>query len=151
MPAKFFTLITGASEGLGKSFAIECAKRKMNLALVALPGSGLDRLADFICRNFGAEVLIFEKDLTLNSSCQELFDELALKKVRLNILINNVGMGNTHLFTEGSADFYEKQIRLNVMATTLITYLFLAKHKKNTSSYILNVGSLASFFYLPKK
>ena len=33
-----YTLITGASEGLGKALAIECAGRNMNLILVALPG-----------------------------------------------------------------------------------------------------------------
>ncbi len=151
MPAKLFTLITGASEGLGRSFAIECAQRNMNLVLVALSGSGLDQLADFIYRNLGVEVLIFEKDLTLDNSCQQLFADLAVRKVQLNMLINNAGMGNTHLFAEGSASFYEKQIRLNVLATTLITHLFLANYRKNTPSYILNVSSIASFFYLPQK
>jgi short-subunit dehydrogenase len=60
-------------------------------------------------------------------------------------------MGNTGLFDEGSPEFYEKQIRLNVLATTVITHLFIKNLKAETPAYILNVGSLASFFYLPKK
>ena len=55
------------------------------------------------------------------------------------------------LFEEGSPGFYEKQIKLNVLATTLITRLFLSTLQCHDHSYILNVGSLASFFYLPKK
>src|SRR5690606_5513154 len=64
---------------------------------------------------------------------------------------NNAGIGNTLQFGEGCPLFYEKQIKLNVLATTLITKLFLDTLRQNTNSYILNVGSMASFFYLPKK
>ena len=49
---KFYTLITGASDGFGKALAIECARRKMNLVLVALPGPELLNLARLIQKNF---------------------------------------------------------------------------------------------------
>ena len=54
---KNYTLITGASEGLGKALAIECARRKMNLVLVALPGRELYDLADFIRRYYNVDVM----------------------------------------------------------------------------------------------
>src|SRR5215813_3611912 len=60
---KPYTLITGASDGFGKALAIECARKKMNLALVALPGPELSNLACFIRRNFFVDVVVFEKDL----------------------------------------------------------------------------------------
>lgn len=146
-----YTIITGASEGLGKSFAIECAGRQMNLILVSLPSSGLTELAIFIRRNFKVSVITFEKDLSVSGACYELFPEIEKLGVATNMLINNAGMGNTGLFDEGSPEFYEKQIGLNVVATTVITHLFLKSLKGKMPSYILNVGSLASFFYLPKK
>ena len=65
-----FTLITGASEGFGKALAIECASRKINLVLVALPGPELNNLADFIKRNFGVAVYTIEKDLTNEDNWQ---------------------------------------------------------------------------------
>jgi len=151
MISKHYTIITGASEGLGKSFAIECASRQMNLILVSLPDSGLTELAIFIRRNFKVSVCTFETDLSLSSACYELFLEIERRNLSLNTLINNAGMGNTGFFDEGSPDFYEKQIRLNVLATTVITHLFIKSLKDKTPAYILNVGSLASFFYLPKK
>ena len=151
MISKHYTIITGASEGLGKSFAIECASRQMNLILVSLPDSGLTELAIFIRRNFKVSVCTFETDLSLSSACYDLFLEIERRNLSLNTLINNAGMGNTGFFDEGSPDFYEKQIRLNVLATTVITHLFIKSLKHKTPAYILNVGSLASFFYLPKK
>ena len=54
-------------------------------------------------------------------------------------------------FKEGNIDFYQKQVKLNVMVTTLLTSLFLDMLKANTPSHILNVGSLSCFFYLAKK
>lgn len=151
MPKKMYTLITGASEGLGKAFALECAKRNMNLLLVALPHSGLDELADFIRRNFSVSVYIFEKDLCDPAACHELFFEVQRHGIALRMLINNAGIGSTIPFGEGTVSMFEKQIKLNVLATTIITRLFLDNLERHTPSYILNVGSMASFFFLPKK
>ena len=144
-------MITGASEGFGKALAIECARRKMNLILVALPGPELRSLTNFIKRNYPVDVMIIEKDLCKDEGCMEVYNEIAALNLQVNMLINNAGIGSTALFEEGSINFYEKQIKLNVLATTLITRLFLEMLKRNKHSYILNVGSMASFFYLPKK
>jgi len=149
--SKTYTIITGASEGLGKAFAIECASRQMNLILVSLPNSSLSELSNFIRRNFKVSVIAFEKDLSSLSACYDVFLEIERLKLPTNILINNAGMGSTVLFDEGSPEFYEKQIRLNVLATTVITHLFIKNLPERSPAHILNVGSLASFFYLPKK
>jgi len=146
-----FALITGASEGFGKALALECATRNMNLLLVALPGSGLSNLACFIERNFGVKVLFFEHDLSKKEECLRLFEIIKQKRLQINVLVNNAGMGGTHFFEERDHEYYYKQIELNVVAPTLLTHLFLEILEKNTPSHILNVGSLASFFYLPKK
>ena len=148
---RYYTLITGASEGFGKALALDCARRKMNLVLVALPGVELHDLADFIKLNHDVDVIIIEKDLCKDESCFELFNEVNSLRIQVNILLNNAGIGSTVLFEDGSIKLFEKQIKLNVLATTLITRLFLDMLKRNSPSYILNVGSLASFFPLPKK
>ena len=151
MKSKLYTLITGSSEGLGKAFAIECAQRGMNLILVALPGPELNALATLIKNNYPVEVICIGKDLCRDESCTELFAELTALDLQVNMLINNAGIGGTVLFEQGSPLLYERQIRLNVLATTMITRLFLPLLQQHCCSYILNVGSLASFFHLPKK
>jgi uncharacterized protein len=71
--------------------------------------------------------------------------------LQVNMLINNAGIGGTRFFSEECIEHYERQIRLNVLATTIITRSFLEMLKRNAPSHILNVGSLASFFSLAKK
>ncbi len=148
---KNYSLITGASEGFGKALALDCASRKMNLVLVALPGPELYYLADFIKRNFRVDVIAIEKDLSNEQNCIALFEEVSAMHLRINMLINNAGIGSTMLFSEGSIQMYQKQIKLNIMATTLVTRLFVDTLKKNSPAHILNVGSLSCFFFLAKK
>lgn len=151
MRNKNFALITGASEGFGKAMALECAARDMNLALVALPGSGLTSLSCFIERNYGVDVVFFEHDLSKKEECVHLFEKIKEQKIPVNVLINNAAVGGTHFFEEKDSEYYYRQIELNVIAPTLLTHLFLQTLEKNSPSHILNVGSLASFFFLPKK
>jgi short-subunit dehydrogenase len=150
-PFRCYTIITGASDGFGKALAIECARRGMNLILVALPGPELHHLANFIKKNFFVDVRFFEVDLTIEAECYQLYSKIVKDHLPVNVLVNNAGTGNTQMFTGSSPEFITQQIKLNVLATTLLTRLLVPELKKHTPAYILNVGSLCSFFYLPKK
>ena len=151
MHTKKFALITGASDGFGKALALECAARNINLVLVALPASGLKSLGCYIERNFSVTTYCFEHDLSKKEECYELFNEISRLQIPVKALINNAGMGGTHYFDERDPEFYCRQIELNVVSPTLLTHLFLQTLSQHTPAYILNVSSLASFFYLPKK
>ncbi|MDQ8052624.1 MAG: SDR family NAD(P)-dependent oxidoreductase [Pedobacter sp.] len=144
-------LITGASEGLGKSFAIEMAKKGIDLVLVALPESGLPHLANYLRQNFDCQVFCIEIDLTLPHSAAAVFDRLDVHQLSVNILINNAGLGNWSWFEEKSIDFYRAQIDLNITNTVMLTRLFLHHINKHLPNYILNVGSLGGHFIVPKK
>jgi hypothetical protein len=148
---KPYTLITGASEGLGKALAIECALRGMNLVLVALPGIELYQLSSYIRRRFDVNVYELEMDISQKENCVNLWRELHQKNISINMLINNAGCGGTAFFEESQFELLQKQIEVNVMATVQLTHLFLPELKKYQRSYILNVSSLCVFFYLAKK
>jgi len=148
---KPFALITGASDGFGKSLALDCARRKHNLILVALPGAELYHLAGFITRNFNVEVVCIEADLSNLDDCLKVHNHILQHELQVNILINNAGIGGTHFFEEKDVIDYHKQIQLNVTAPTVLTRLLLDNLKANAPSHVLNVSSLASFFCLPKK
>jgi uncharacterized protein len=151
MKSSYFTLITGASEGLGKFFALECAARNMNLILVSLPGTGLAALSSFIERNFDVKVVYIEADLLYTDSFEMIKGEIERQNLQINMLINNAGLGSTSLFEEQSPDFYDRQIRLNVISTTLLTRCLINNLIRSAPSHVLNVGSLASFFHLQAK
>src|SRR5215510_4664404 len=118
---KFYTVITGASDGFGKALSIECARRNMNLVLVALPGPELPALASFIRKNFLVDVKIFQKDLTNETDCYDLHLQILALGLRVNTLINNAGIGNTGAFSVASPELFKQQIKLNILATTLLT------------------------------
>ncbi|MFN2440888.1 MAG: SDR family NAD(P)-dependent oxidoreductase [Chitinophagaceae bacterium] len=146
-----FALITGASEGLGKYLAIECAVRNINLVLVALPGSRLKQLSQFIIKKYGVHVVCIEKDLSCEAGCAEVFAEVKAQGISIYILINNAGIGGTFFFDQRNTAYYSKVIALNVVAPTVLSRLFLEDLKKSGSSFIMNVSSLAGMFQLPKK
>jgi len=151
MSKKLYTLITGASEGFGKALATECASRKMNLILVALPDSKLHFLAETLIQKYAIDVIAIENDLSIEENCSALYNQIEELNLSVNMLINNVGISSTMFFGEGDINFYQKQVKLNVITTTLLSSLFLDMLKTNKPSHILNVGSLSCFFYLAKK
>ncbi|QHS55618.1 SDR family NAD(P)-dependent oxidoreductase [Mucilaginibacter sp. 14171R-50] len=144
-------IVTGASEGLGKAFAIELAKRNINLVLIALPGPGLYNLAKYLVKNFEIKTDVLETDLTDADSCHQIFKYLTEHRITAHMLINNAGIGNWDWFTDKSTGFYKKQIDLNITAPVLLTRLFLAQVDVTITSYILNVGSMGGKFIVPRK
>lgn len=144
-------IITGASEGLGKAFAVELAKQGHNLVLVSLSNTGLGHLAAYLQKTFDIRVDIMELDLTAPDGSEQIFTYLSGQKLTAHILINNAGMGNWDWFTDNNIAFYKKQIDLNITTPVLLTRLFLGQVDAATTSYILNVGSLGGLFVVPKK
>ena len=69
---KQYALITGAGGGLGKSFALACAKKGYQLVLVDLPGTKLESLAYQIRSAYTVEVNLIFKDLSLEESVDEV-------------------------------------------------------------------------------
>src|SRR5688572_10500695 len=106
---KPYTIITGASEGLGKALALECAARGMNLILVALPGPELHQLNNFIRKNYGVEVISIDCDLCDEMSCNFLREKVHAMNIPINMLINNAGTGGTVYFDETKLEVFEKQ------------------------------------------
>jgi len=147
----YYTLITGASQGFGKSMAFEFAKRETNLILVSLPNSGQWELSNFIRKQFNVEVLSLELDLSKMDSCYIIADFIKDNNLQVKYLVNNAGILSRGFFDEMDDKYIIKQIEVNVMAPTLLTKLLLDNLKKSSPSAILNISSMAAFFPLQKK
>lgn len=148
---KYFTLITGASCGIGKALALECASRSQNLLLIALPGKELTETENFIRNNFAVECYSYGIDLSQHCSATEVFTWTQKNNYKVNILINNVGLGSKGSFEKMTIDFYYTQLNLNVVNTCILTRVFIEELKLNQPAHILNVGSLGGFFLIPDK
>lgn len=148
---KLYTLITGASEGIGKALALECASRGMHLLLIALPGEELNLLEEKIKNEFRVACHSFGIDLSQHCSATAVFEWTKNNGYHINTLINNVGIGSKGLFESMNKNFYYTQVNLNILAGCILTREFLDELKAHTPAYILNVGSLGGFYILPEK
>ena len=146
-----FALITGASKGIGRALAIECAKKEIDLALVDLPNSGLQNIITYLNKHYRITVKSFETDLTVTQAPKKIHQWTKKEEIPVQLLINNAGLGHLGPFSEYSYAFYENIIRLNIESVVLLTHLFLPEIKQQKAGYILNLGSLASFYPIPYK
>jgi uncharacterized protein len=146
----YYTLITGASRGIGKAIAFEMASRGHNLILNSLPGEDLEKLGTELITKHKISVRTSETDLAETDGPLKLFREIKEEGLKVNILINNAGFG-----IEGPAEHFtqhdvDKIISLNVRALTMLTTLFIPELKK-TDSYLLNISSMGAFIATPYK
>jgi len=149
-----YALITGASQGLGRAFAEECARggaacTGMNLALVALPDSGLPRVAREVTERYGVQVAYVEMDLTAPGSPEALHRWIRDRQLPISVLINNAGVGYNRRFEDSTLRENESCILLNNLALVKITRLLLPELKRHPRAFVLNVASLAAFFPIP--
>lgn len=137
-----YSLITGASKGLGKAFAMELAGRGRNLILVSLPGENLEKLASQIKSN-GTDAVYYETDLTTKTNILSL-SKWVNENYEVDLLINNAGIGGHSKFVNTDVDFIDNMIQLNVMATSLMTHQLLPNLLRQKKAHVLNISSLAA-------
>lgn len=127
-------LITGASSGIGYDMALYLSKLGYDLIIVARNKEKLLILKE----NVNTNVTIFNYDLSLASNCYKLYEEVKDKKI--DIVINNAGVGVYGDYGCNNIDKEMNMIDLNIKAVHILTKLFI--NNENTK-YILNVASSA--------
>lgn len=142
-------LVTGASQGLGRAFAEQCARRDMDLVLVALPNSGLPRVAQGIALLYRVQADFIEMDLTEPGNPEALTRWIVSRALKVSLLINNAGVGYNSRFEDSTLTENEACILLNNLALVKITRLLLPELKRRPEAFILNVASMAAFFPMP--
>lgn len=150
MNTRKYTLITGASCGLGRELATECARRGRNLLLTALPGENVKILGEQLAREYNISVVGFEADLTRTDEIKDLA-RIVEESYEVDMLINNAGLGGAKSFLEADPEYIEKIILLNTYALVMLTRLLLPNLKRQEKAYILNIASLAAFSPMPYK
>jgi hypothetical protein len=148
---KKYTLITGASQGMGKQMAVECAMRGRNVLLVSLPNENLENIADNIAKEYNIETDYFECDLTLIESAENIYNWTKNNNYAVDFLINNAGFGGAGPFEDYSYEYVNRMLDLNIRATTNLTHYYIPELKKNAPSYILNSASMIANFPCPYK
>lgn len=140
-----YTLITGASSGIGFELAHVFAKNNHNLVLVARSEEKLKVLKSEIEKSSAVVAEVIAIDLSKQNSAEELFNAVRKKNINIDVLVNNAGFGDHGLFLTADKNKIEEMILLNILTLTKLTKLFLPAMVEAKRGKILNVASTAAF------
>lgn len=138
-------LITGASSGIGREFALYLAELGYDLIICSRSTDKLNALKDEI-KNVSVRVITI--DLSRESDAFDLYEHL--KEEDIDVLINNAGFGAFGKFLDVPLEREVELIHTNVSSVHILTKCFLKDMQSKNSGLILNVGSMAGFFAGPK-
>ena len=138
-------IITGASSGLGKEFALQLAKSKTNLLLIALNFEKINKLKNELECQFGIEVFTLSIDLSESNSANEIANFIDEINFNPDLLVNNAGVGIYGSFEESHIDEEKNLININILSLTVLSKLICLKMITNGYGTILNVSSTLSF------
>ncbi len=140
-----YTLITGATGGIGLEFAKVFAARGSSLILVARNEERLKKIQGTLETAYGVDVEIISADLAENQAPENVYRYVKSQGWRVQILVNNVGFGDHNCFFDTRWHRHKNMIDVNITALMHLTYLFGEDMRKSRKGRILNVSSLASF------
>jgi short-subunit dehydrogenase len=136
-------LITGASSGIGATYADRLARRGYDVILVARDQQRLDQLATRLSSETGVRIVTLQADLTSK-------DDLARVEQRLRsddnitMLVNNAGVGAHGPLANGDLDSIEAMIQLNVVALTRLAGAAASGFVARGNGTLINIGSVVA-------
>jgi len=148
---KSLVCITGATGGLGKAFAVECASRGWDIFLTDLSESALSRLSASLSNTYGVNAIYRPCDLTDHVSRTELFEYMQVNELRFRSLINIAGLDYEGVFCDRTREQIRTILRLNIEANLEMTYAVLKIRDESQPFRIINVASLAAYYSMPVK
>ncbi len=140
---KKYVLITGASEGIGKSTAFKFALEGYNLILIARRKNLLEEIKKEIeAKYVGIEVVVLDKDLSIIANVFSVFEEV--KKYDIELLVNNAGFGDINRIEDVSVQRNIEMVNLNIQALMILTLGYIKEYSKKGGT-IINVSSVVGY------
>ena len=142
---KSFSLITGASSGIGLEIAKELASRGKNVLLTARREKRLIKLQNEIISKFNVECDFICADLSQDKSVTKIFNFCKQRGYFINILINNAGYALPNFFHNTPMEEEEKFLRVLSISVISLTKIFLTEMIKKNDGKIMIVSSVAAY------
>lgn len=135
-------IVTGASSGLGRQFALEIDNTRSEIEEIWLIARREERLKELSLK-LNKKVKILALDITDTVAVNKLSETLAMEKAEVKILVNNAGFGRLGNFFDITTEDNAGMVRLNCEALTVITSVTLPFMSEGAE--IINSCSIASF------
>jgi short-subunit dehydrogenase len=117
-------LVTGATSGIGYELAKIFAREGYDLVLVSRSGQKLEEVKKELEAAFSVRAKTIAKDLSVESSPKEIYDELERENISISVLVNNAGFGDYGKFYEQDQNSQLNLIRLNISGLTYLKRVF---------------------------
>ncbi|KAM5171242.1 very-long-chain 3-oxoacyl-CoA reductase-like [Mantella aurantiaca] len=146
-----WAVITGATDGIGKSYAKELAKMGFNVVLISRNLEKLKKVAAEIEQQSGCKAKIIQADFTGGAEIYPKIEE-GLKDLDIGILVNNVGMIHMEVVFHAIDDL-DKEItnimNCNVLSMMHMTRIIIPRMVERKKGLIINIGSEAGTYPFP--
>ena len=100
-------------------------------------------------KELGSDCHIFLEDLSKRDSGRSLYDQIKLKNLHVDLLVNNAGYGRWGTYHEVDMDDYADMIQLNITSLSELSHLFIPDMISKGEGGVINVGSVASLTPVP--
>lgn len=141
--AKGTALITGASSGIGATYAERLARRGYDLLLVARDLPRLEALAGRLGEEYGIKVEALKADLTNKTDLRNVEQRLRSDSA-ISLLVNNAGMAMNGSLAEADLDTTERLILLNIVSLTRLSAAASASFGAAGRGAIINIASVVA-------
>ncbi|XP_058450961.1 inactive hydroxysteroid dehydrogenase-like protein 1 [Malaya genurostris] len=143
-----WAVITGATDGIGKCYAENLARKGLKIMLISRTESKLIKVADELHQKYGVQTDWIAMDF---SNGPEIYDRLRKQLTGLDIglLVNNVGfLPQLAHFDQTSESDLLDLIHINMMSTTMLTRMVLPEMKARRRGIVVNIGSTSGLIPL---
>ena len=141
-------LVTGASAGIGRSFAEALARRGYDLILVARSTARIEALGHELSDRHKVRVNAWTADLASDAGREDVAARIAALP-QLDLLVNNAGFATTGKLAKIPVESQTDMLRLHALAPMRLTAAALPRMIEHRAGGIINVSSIASFLYGP--
>lgn len=142
-------VVTGAGSGIGRSTALALAQRGADLAICDVDENGLAETADAL-KAQGRTVFSQVVDVAIADEMQSFAEGSLAALKRVDIVVNNAGIGVGGLFVDVPLDAWEKILGINVKGVVHGCHSFLPSMiESGRGGHIVNVASMAGYFQTP--
>ncbi|MEK3864481.1 SDR family NAD(P)-dependent oxidoreductase [Paenibacillus sp. FSL H7-0716] len=135
-----YTVVTGASSGIGYETSLAFAARGKNLIVTARRREQLEELKSEINHNYpDVDVVIRVTDLSVSSNAYKLYEDL--QEFEIETWINNAGFGNFASVAKQDLDKISAMLHLNIESLTILSSLFVRDYSNVEGTQLINVSS----------
>jgi short-subunit dehydrogenase len=134
-------VVTGASSGIGAATAVACARAGMRVTLAARRADRLARVADHV-QAAGGEARVVPTDVAEPAAVRALVDGTVQAWGRVDVLVNNAGIGVLARVEETTPAEYERLMRVNYLAAVDGVLAALPHMRRQRQGHIVNVASV---------